>query len=476
MNKLIFIIPIVFSTLIIGILDLGEGSGLSENIVDNIIISYSDTLAKTCVDCHADLLAEETVHQPAKKDCERCHILSGEEHPIKNKHTFNLADKVPDLCYECHESKSDMDLVHTPVKEGKCLDCHFIHSSPNLYLVKVEPVSGLCLTCHKLDVSSAKMVHQPFADGSCTKCHNPHQSESKSFLQMDQPRLCTQCHRDHRAIAKLENVHPPYKNDCLSCHRPHSSTEEHLSDLKLQDLCFSCHSEFKAAITSLPVVHQAIYEEKTCLNCHTPHASNEAHILSAKENDVCISCHDKTLMAAGGSMIRNIKELLSDGNTIHGAIKDNGCTVCHQPHGSERHFLLAGQFPETEYIQGIAENFELCFRCHNKKLFDEPQTITNTNFRNGEKNLHYTHIYGTKGRNCTLCHNVHGSAGKHLIEEKTTFGNWEMPIRFKSLEHGGSCAPGCHEERKYERLPLADSIQQKITTVEEAPESLKPSN
>jgi cytochrome c553 len=56
---------------------------------------------KTCQECHADLLKEETVHAPAKKKCERCHEPNGNEHPLENVVAFSIAEGVPNLCYGC---------------------------------------------------------------------------------------------------------------------------------------------------------------------------------------------------------------------------------------------------------------------------------------------------------------------------------------------------------------------------------------
>ncbi|MCK4993003.1 MAG: hypothetical protein KAS29_21040, partial [Bacteroidales bacterium] len=78
-------------------------------------------------------------------------------------------------------------------------------------------------------------------------------------------------------------------------------------------------------------------------------------------------------------------------------------------------------------------------------------TTTATNFRNGDQNMHFLHINGTKGRNCNLCHDMHGSPNEHLIADKVMFGNWEMPVGFKALENGGSCLTGCHAEKQYVR-------------------------
>ena len=80
---------------------------------------------------------------------------------------------------------------------------------------------------------------------------------------------------------------------------------------------------------------------------------------------------------------------------------------------------------------------------------DAPKSLTN--FRNGEKNLHYLHINGIKGRSCILCHDVHASNNEHLIADKVPFESWWMNLNYKTLENGGSCQPGCHKEKKYTR-------------------------
>ena len=85
------------------------------------------------------------------------------------------------------------------------------------------------------------------------------------------------------------------------------------------------------------------------------------------------------------------------------------------------------------------------------KLLDAEETEWGTNFRNGDRNLHQLHINGNKGRNCRMCHNLHGSSQKFLIEEKVGFGNWEMKMNFVPEEQGGSCLPGCHGRLTYKR-------------------------
>lgn len=420
------------------------------------LISF-DTI-KSCLDCHADVLKHEEVHAPAKKDCEKCHQANGKEHPLENVQGFPLAKKVPDLCYGCHEPKNEEDHVHPPVEEGKCLLCHSPHGTANLYVLKASPTSKLCYECHDLEIPVDNLVHQPVADGNCEGCHNPHQSSNEKFVNFNgSSSLCKRCHRSIRKDQKLEHVHPPFKNDCLKCHQHHSSKEAHLSDHKPKKLCMTCHEEFVTTMHQLPLVHGAVNEGETCLNCHTPHASAEKSILRSTEREVCLDCHNEPIETITGS-ISNIGELLKEGNTIHGAIEKDGCIICHNPHASKEHTLLVNSFPIENYAPAKTDNFALCFSCHDTDLIDSPITTTATNFRNGDINLHNVHINGNKGRNCNLCHNVHGSENEHLIDNKTSFGKWEMPVKYTVLENGGTCSTGCHAENKYERIILPDSL------------------
>ena len=75
-----------------------------------------------------------------------------------------------------------------------------------------------------------------------------------------------------------------------------------------------------------------------------------------------------------------------------------------------------------------------------------------TEFRDGMKNLHYFHITKSgKGRNCIVCHDIHGSETPKMIRESSRFGDWQMQINYSKNTTGGSCAPGCHRLRSYSR-------------------------
>ena len=39
-------------------------------------------------------------------------------------------------------------------------------------------------------------------------------------------------------------------------------------------------------------------------------------------------------------------------------------------------------------------------------------------------------------------------------------GGWEMPIGFKALPAGGSCAPGCHKPKEYNYVKPVEYVQE----------------
>ena len=47
---------------------------------------------------------------------------------------------------------------------------------------------------------------------------------------------------------------------------------------------------------------------------------------------------------------------------------------------------------------------------------------------------------------------MHASKNQYLIKNRTTYGNWDMPMNFLLKENGASCRTGCHTELKYDRM------------------------
>jgi predicted CXXCH cytochrome family protein len=181
-----------------------------------------------------------------------------------------------------------------------------------------------------------------------------------------------------------------------------------------------------------------------CTTCHQPTgkahpAEKGAFKLADTGAKLCFSCHDSANFI---------------GKTIHEPVRAGACTSCHDPHGSDFPHLLANNYPDELYLPYQPENYAFCFDCHGADLAKDRRTDTLTSFRNGDRNLHYTHVNNpVKGRSCRVCHHPHASSQAKLINEKVaSFGKWDIPINFTKTDTGGSCMVGCHKPLSYDRL------------------------
>jgi len=315
--------------------------------------------------------------------------------------------------------------------------------------------SKACIECHKETVSKS-MIHGPVAT-DCASCHtstgqkHPQKNIEGFTLVKQGPELCYSCHKDtHTTITSNKYIHTVIKKkkDCLGCHDVHSSNNSKLVSAKTPTLCLSCHKKLDKKIKKATIVHAQVTKEGGCLECHTPHSSKVKKLLVSNGRELCLTCHDKTI-TIDTRKITNIGKLLKESKVQHPALKKR-CTGCHDPHASKSANFLKYAYPTSNYALPETDNYELCFNCHDSDILTQEKTNM-TEFRNGDKNLHFVHLNKEKGRTCKNCHNVHGSANDHLIPETVKFGDWDMPLKYISLENGGSCAGGCHKELKYQR-------------------------
>jgi len=385
--------------------------------------------------CHAKLLKGSTVH-PVAETCETCHEPVATPHPQKGKHTFKLTQEPQELCNTCHEAFTTKKHVHSPVKEGMCTTCHDPHSAGEPKLL-AQPMKNLCGTCHA-DHVDFKVIHGPVSAGECTACHTPHASDNKALLLKEGEELCVGCHLDMPEVLKKKYVHPALASGCTSCHNPHGAAHRKLLAEEGGQLCFTCHAEIGERVKNAPVAHPALMSDESCASCHSPHASDNERMLLQSEKEICLGCHT-TLIAKNMTV-------------FHGPINKGKCTPCHNPHGGQYPKLLMQAFPSEPYIPYTDAEYGLCFSCHKRDLLQYPETSFATDFRDGERNLHYVHVHNKqKGRNCRLCHNLHGGPNPKLIANSVTFGKWDLPLKFVKTETGGGCSPGCHKPLYYDR-------------------------
>jgi predicted CXXCH cytochrome family protein len=93
-----------------------------------------------------------------------------------------------------------------------------------------------------------------------------------------------------------------------------------------------------------------------CEICHKNTQTNNFELIQG-EADLCYDCHDR----------------VDEGRWAHGPVGAGQCSVCHDPHGSERRnflvrtgkgqcFFCHNQFRLTEHIEYVGS--KSCLKCH----------------------------------------------------------------------------------------------------------------
>ncbi|MDT8419045.1 MAG: cytochrome c3 family protein [Desulfuromonadales bacterium] len=427
-------------------------------------LSLPVAAAESCLTagCHADYAGMASPHPPvADENCLYCHVQNRPEHPAAEGASFELITQGAALCFLCHESMGGSE-VHAPVVEGECLSCHQVHGGDNPFLLAVgDDRSALCFECHDETPFTRSFRHGPVAVGACTSCHSPHASDHQALMKKPVRDSCLGCHDDFAGeMAAASFIHPPVQNAlCTDCHDPHSSDFRFSLKQEMTDLCFACHPEIGERAATAKVKHQPMTQAGSCADCHSTHFSQEHGLLSLPEQDLCLTCH------GADSPLQDIEKQVSGEKNLHGPLREGQCGDCHNPHGSDYYRLLKGSYPEGRYAPYREGTYDLCLGCHEENLLRFADTTLYTNFRNGDLNLHFVHVADvSKGRTCRLCHEPHASVGEKLINrEGMPFGNWKVPIGFEATETGGSCAPGCHQEVRYDRESPVDNNFQSFT-------------
>lgn len=402
------------------------------------LIPFSVSAEEGCVSlhCHSGMLKASNLHAPVHT-CLVCHTMTGQKHPLKGKRTTSIVMDIPNLCNNCHPKEDNIKNLHLPFKNGMCTGCHNPHESNERSLLK-QPPAILCTGCHP-DLLTGKLLHGP-ASSDCLFCHKAHSSENPKILSIKEPDVCLNCHNEISEEFKKRSIHPALFSGCSSCHNPHSSEFRKFLRTEGEKLCFTCHPAIEERLKKAISIHQPIKQESACSSCHLPHSSNGAKLMESSGSELCLGCHRDFI---------NKKKY----KFLHGPIAQKDCTSsCHEPHGTSYRKLLINDFPEAFYISYTENSYELCFSCHKRELLKYPDTTFATGFRDGNKNLHYTHVNRKdKSRNCKFCHVIHAGNNPKLITEKVKFGNWDLPIGFSQTDTGGSCAPGCHRKFTYDR-------------------------
>jgi predicted CXXCH cytochrome family protein len=163
---------------------------------------------------------------------------------------------------------------------------------------------------------------------------------------------CDQCHheivRDFKTSTHFRLKAPGDNSKDIGCESCHGAGSIHnesggargtiINPRKSPETCFQCHTD-KRGEFSLPSHHPVLEGKISCGDCHEPHKGDaviggSTHLMT--ENETCAKCH----MQQFGPFVFE-----------HEAMRE-GCTTCHQPHGSVNDKML------------VTRNSSLCVKCH----------------------------------------------------------------------------------------------------------------
>jgi DmsE family decaheme c-type cytochrome len=224
--------------------------------------------------------------------------------------------------------------------------------------VSASNVGGdTCATCHAevakgfADNPHSKLALEHGGAGvTCESCHgagSEHVAGGGDITKIFNPAKASAKDVDTKCLGCHAGTHPNFDRSphakanvsCISCHSVHASKEEALLKTAQPALCFQCHSDVKPSF-SMPFHHKVNEGLVKCSDCHDVHGTfgNNNLKSTADQNLICTKCH----MEVRGPFVYE-----------HAAVKAEGCTGCHTPHGSQNARLL--NMPSINM---------LCNQCH----------------------------------------------------------------------------------------------------------------
>jgi DmsE family decaheme c-type cytochrome len=254
-----------------------------------------------------------------------------------------------------------------------------------------------CFACHDIEAAFKKNPHYKtwtdqslaWSERGCETCHGPAQAhidgggdigQILSFKTASPQKIsdtCLDCHLQQVERANfMGSEHGLNSVACTECHSVHTPQESvGLLKARTPALCYDCHGEVRPEFNK-PFHHKVHEGLMKCTDCHNQHGSFARKQLreSTGTDQVCFTCHaDKQ-----GPFVFE-----------HAPVKLEGCTLCHQPHGSVNARLLKRHQVNT-----------LCLECHTETP-GIPEAVGVPTFHS-QTNPRYV--------NCTVCHvNIHGS-------------------------------------------------------------------
>lgn len=368
--------------------------------------------AARCVECHplrADLLAR-SAHRSLAPDrdpagCETCHgrgSLHVEHRGLERLITRpdQAADGVA-TCRSCHEAVDPVEFHWKGRRKPllgavTCTTCHLVHAPKEAGAGTprdgVDPDTGegptneLCAKCHAPALDGVHGVRgsihdplgrrdQPLAAG-CGSCHRGGEAHARAGGKKQlvdslrgtgarhQLAICGSCHESNEHLRHVR-AGSHFRSDvtCLQCHSPTAPAGDARGEAESK--CATCHAGVAAQFRQ-PNHHPVPEGRMHCSDCHEPHgARHKIRDLQLREAS-CLRCHQQYR----GPFV-----------FAHQASRNDGCVICHTPHGASNRRMLQQ-----------ANSQQNCLQCH------------------GDFPSFHDQTPGALFTNCLACHTeVHGS-------------------------------------------------------------------
>jgi predicted CXXCH cytochrome family protein len=183
------------------------------------------------------------------------------------------------------------------------------------------------------------------------QCDTCHDDIYKNFVTADHARLMAQ--GNNALNAGCESCHgpcsvhsdsggdtlPPYSFTAgRERHNSYGARLTEITPRSQETVCYQCHADVRAQF-ELPIHHPVPEGRMTCTDCHDPHQGSifrGGGTALLAQNEMCLRCHP----SERGPFVFE-----------HQALRE-GCTTCHNPHGSINAKLL------------VDRDSNLCLRCH----------------------------------------------------------------------------------------------------------------
>jgi len=341
----------------------------------------------------AGVAGNDNPHDFQPVGCTHCHILVPGSSKTVQKRVFRKS--IDSLCQECHEAALEDNLNHrvgirpsmkvpedlhlSPTGELSCITCHNPHAdyinpktgNRTYFLRRGMLKRELCLACHSAEnyirpsgtfdllaptnnsilsslpapligrVSNPKVKEVSLEINDSRFVLNVRKGVFSTILPLQEGiNMIRLSARDvlPMSINLFYNPDIPEemdyriyrshgivtKNDCAFCHE--SAPQAYRIDNDNSKLCSKCHGQKNTS----RFVHGPV-AVGSCTVCHDPHGQTNPALLVRTGEDLCFQCHT----AADA-----LRHLIVKGTEDKTFLREKGCGFCHDPHGSDRKFLL----------------------------------------------------------------------------------------------------------------------------------------